>query len=97
MQVRDKETGEIKSMKIKDKKAILVQGEIEHTKSEQSVVQKLSHPFLHSVKHTFQTDNKIFFITDFANGGELFYHLQHYKKFSTGLVSSLPVQNQLKM
>lgn len=32
--------------------------------------------------YAFQTDSKLYFVMDFCNGGELFYHLRKDRKFS---------------
>eukprot|EP01130_Rhizamoeba_saxonica_P005468 TRINITY_DN2188_c0_g1_i1.p1 TRINITY_DN2188_c0_g1~~TRINITY_DN2188_c0_g1_i1.p1 ORF type:complete len:698 (-),score=167.40 TRINITY_DN2188_c0_g1_i1:73-2166(-) len=56
--------------------------EIEHTLAERSVMMKLNHPFLMKLHYTFQTEDKLFYIMDYINGGELFYHLQNDGKFS---------------
>jgi len=57
-------------------------GEVEHTKTERNVLTKLSHPFLVKLHYSFQTPDKLYFVMDFINGGELFYHLQNERKFS---------------
>jgi serine/threonine protein kinase len=64
-----------------NKATILERGEMEHTKSEKSILQKLQSPFLVCLHFTFQTSDKLYFIMDYVNGGELFYHLQKERKF----------------
>jgi RAC serine/threonine-protein kinase len=64
-----------------NKATILERGEMEHTKSEKSILQKLQSPFLVCLHFTFQTSDKLYFIMDYINGGELFYHLQKERKF----------------
>jgi len=82
MQVRKKDTGKIYAMKVLDKKHILEHNEVEHTLSEKNILQKLHHPFLVNLNYSFQTEDKLYFILDYVNGGELFYHLQREKRFS---------------
>lgn len=81
MQVRKKDTGKIYAMKVLDKKHILEHNEVEHTLSEKNILQKLHHPFLVNLNYSFQTEDKLYFILDYVNGGELFYHLQREKRF----------------
>ena len=81
LQVRKRDTGAIYAMKVLNKATILERGEMEHTKSEKSILQKLQSPFLVSLHFTFQTSDKLYFIMDYVNGGELFYHLQKERKF----------------
>jgi serine/threonine protein kinase len=45
--------------------------------SERNVlVQTLKHPFLVGMYYSFQTADKLYFVLDYVNGGELFFHLQ---------------------
>ena len=81
LQVRKRDTGQIYAMKVLNKAQILERGEMEHTKSEKSILQKLQSPFLVCLHFTFQTSDKLYFIMDYVNGGELFYHLQKERKF----------------
>jgi len=82
MQVRKKSTGKIYAMKVLDKKHILEHNEVEHTLAEKNILQRIVHPFLVNLNWSFQTSDKLYFILDFVNGGELFFHLQKEKKFS---------------
>jgi len=68
-------------MKVLDKKHILDHNEVEHTIAEKNILQRLRHPFLVNLNWSFQTEDKLYFILDFVNGGELFFHLQREKKF----------------
>jgi len=82
MQVKKKDTGKIYAMKVLDKKHILEHNEVEHTLAEKHILQQIHHPFLVNLNFSFQTEDKLYFILDFVNGGELFFHLQREKKFS---------------
>ena len=82
MQVRMKKTGKIYAMKMLSKQHIVENNEIEHTMSERAILEKIHHPFLVNLNYSFQTEDKLYFILDFVNGGELFYHLQKEKRFS---------------
>jgi len=82
IQVRKKNTGEIFAMKVLSKKHIVEHNEVAHTKSEKNILMKLQHPFLVNLNYSFQTEDKLYFILDYVNGGELFYHLQREKRFS---------------
>jgi len=82
LQVRKKDTGKIYAMKVLNKKNILENNELEHTRTEKNILQKLIHPFLVNLNFCFQTPDKLYFVMDFINGGELFYHLQKEHKFT---------------
>jgi serine/threonine protein kinase len=81
IQVVKKDTGKIYAMKVLNKKTIIERNEAEHTKSEKAILQKLAHPFLVNLNYAFQTPDKLYFVMDFVNGGELFFHLQQEERF----------------
>jgi RAC serine/threonine-protein kinase len=81
LRVRKNDNGQIYAMKVLDKKMIIKRNELEHTRAEKSILQKLECPFLVKLHYTFQTTSKLYFILDYVNGGELFFHLQNQKKF----------------
>lgn len=50
--------------------------------AERSVLMKnIKHPFLVGLHFSFQTTDKLYFVLDYVNGGELFYHLQRERVF----------------
>lgn len=81
LQVRKKDTGKIYAMKVLNKQTIIARSEIKHTQAEKNILQKLVHPFLVNLNFSFQTKDKLYFIMDYINGGELFFHLQKDKRF----------------
>ncbi|KAL3316264.1 Serine/threonine-protein kinase Sgk1 [Cichlidogyrus casuarinus] len=60
--------------KIRDPSRVLVERNV--------LVQTLKHPFLCQLHYTFQSNTKLFFVIDYVNGGELFYHLSNEKRFN---------------
>jgi len=81
LQVKKKDNGKIYAMKILNKKNIMERNEVDHAKTEKSVLQKLVHPFLVNLHYSFQSPDKLYFVMDYVNGGELFFHLQKSRKF----------------
>jgi len=82
MQVKKKDNGRIYAMKVLNKKTIIERNELAHTQAEKNILQKLVHPFLVNLVYAFQTEDKLYFIMDYINGGELFFHLQKEEKFT---------------
>jgi serine/threonine protein kinase len=77
------EESKIYAMKCIMKKSLVKhKKEIEHTLAERAVMMKLNHPFLMKLYYTYQTDDKLFYIMDYVNGGELFFHLEKEGHFS---------------
>ncbi|XP_059510415.1 LOW QUALITY PROTEIN: serine/threonine-protein kinase Sgk1 [Stegostoma tigrinum] len=75
---KHKETEKYFAVKVLQKKMILKKKEVTKTiMAERSVLLKnMKHPFLVGLHYSFQTTDKLYFVLDYVNGGELFYHLQ---------------------
>eukprot|EP01102_Stenamoeba_stenopodia_P008099 TRINITY_DN2301_c0_g1_i1.p1 TRINITY_DN2301_c0_g1~~TRINITY_DN2301_c0_g1_i1.p1 ORF type:complete len:415 (-),score=96.56 TRINITY_DN2301_c0_g1_i1:112-1356(-) len=82
LQVRKKDTGKIYAMKVLRKEAIVQRKQVAHTKAEKSILAKIQHPFIVGLHYAFQTEEKLYMVLDFVNGGELFFHLKREGKFS---------------
>ena len=80
--VRYKKNNQLYAMKILKKAVIMMKKEEDHTKTERKILEKISHPFIVSLFFAFQDENKLYLITEFMQGGELFYHLHREKFFS---------------
>ena len=59
---------------------------VEHTKTERNVLAMVDHPFLLTLRFSFQTDEKLYMLTDYCPGGELFFHLKNMRRFTEGMV-----------
>ena len=77
-----KETKKYFAIKILMKKKIVEMDQMEHTKAEKMILQHINHPFLVGLDYAFQTDEKLYFVLQFMQGGELFQHLRKQKRFS---------------
>ena len=64
------------AMKILKKKVIIKRRQVNHTKTERVLLEKLNHPFIVKLYYAFQDEQKLYFITEFMQGGELFFHLK---------------------
>ncbi|XP_074539515.1 serine/threonine-protein kinase Sgk2b [Halichoeres trimaculatus] len=70
------------AVKVLQKQMIVKRKEQGHVMVERSVLLKgLQHPFLVGLHFSFQTSNMLYFVLDYVNGGELFYHLQREGSF----------------
>lgn len=68
-------------MKVLSKSNIVKRKQVEHTKTERRVLGTINHPFIVRLHYAFQTEEKLYFVLDYAAGGELFFHLSRMKKF----------------
>ncbi|XP_006871484.1 PREDICTED: RAC-beta serine/threonine-protein kinase isoform X3 [Chrysochloris asiatica] len=80
--VREKATGCYYAMKILRKEVIIAKDEVAHTVTESRVLQNTRHPFLTALKYAFQTHDRLCFVMEYANGGELFFHLSRERVFT---------------
>jgi serine/threonine protein kinase len=105
-------------MKVLKKAVVAAKGQVEHTKSERSILCEIRHPFVvrcavpeqvevfgvwHQIpksffacnedysdtislvcrlRFAFQSEDKLYLVTDYYNGGSLFYHLRKSRNFS---------------
>ena len=71
------------AIKVLNKKMIIKRNEKNHIMSERNVLLKnLNHPFLIGLHYSFQTKDKLYFVLDFVNGGEVTF-LQFSPPFSS--------------
>ena len=80
--VRFKKNQKLYAMKILKKAMIMKNNEETHTKTERKILAKINNPFIVSLYFAFQDEKKLYLITEFMQGGELFYHLHREKFFS---------------
>ena len=69
-------------MKVLKKQEVCDREQEDHTKAEREILEKINNPFIVKLHYAFQTPDKLYFVLDFVNGGELFSHLRKAKKFS---------------
>lgn len=64
------------AMKVLKKKMLEQKKQINHTRTEREILEKIKHPFIVRLFFAFQTAEKLYLITEFIPGGEIFYHLR---------------------
>lgn len=82
MLVRKNDTRAIYAMKVLNKDNVIKRNQVEHTKTERSVLEYIRHPFIVTLRFAFQTKLKLYFVLDYCPGGELFFHLGRAGRFS---------------
>ena len=85
MLVRYRADGRKFAMKILKKKAIIARNQVEHTRAERKILESLQHPFLMTLRFAFQSQEKLYFVLDYYQGGELFFHLKNQRRFSEAI------------
>lgn len=79
--MRKKTDKKLYAMKVLSKTDIVKRKQVEHTRTERRVLGTVNHPFIVRLHYAFQTEEKLYFVLDYAAGGELFFHLSRVKKF----------------
>jgi RAC serine/threonine-protein kinase len=78
---REKATNHLYAIKILKKEVIIRKDEVKHTLTEKNVLQKTKHPFLLQLKYSFTTVDRLCLVTEYVNGGELYFHLSTERQF----------------
>ncbi|RQM14424.1 hypothetical protein KXD40_002693 [Peronospora effusa] len=73
--VRKKDTHEVYAMKVLRKKNVVRHGLEEHIRTERLILEEIDHPFIARLRFSFQTKDKLYLVTDYCSGGELFHHM----------------------
>jgi len=82
-QVRRRKTGKVYAVKVLSKDRILGNHRrVEQALTERKVLVEVRHPFIVQLHWTFQTRNHLYFVLEFCDGGELFYHLSKRGRFN---------------
>jgi len=84
MLVRGAQDNRLYAMKMLRKENVIKRNQVEHTKTERSVLETVSHPFIVTLHYAFQTPKKLYMVMEYCPGGELFFHLSRAGRFSEG-------------
>lgn len=77
-----KPTKKYYALKILEKPKVINSNQLQHVKNEKKILQCISFPFVVTMKFYFKDNANLYMALDFVPGGEMFSHLQTYRKFS---------------
>eukprot|EP01036_Dinobryon_divergens_P028995 gene28995-38039_t len=77
---------EVYAMKVLRKNEVIKRHQVEHTLTERMIMEKIVHPFILTLKHAFQNSEKLYMVTEYCSGGEVFFHLKKLRRFTEGMM-----------
>ena len=80
--VQYRENKKYYAMKVLKKDLIKKLKQTKNTKTEREILEKISHPFIISLYHAFQNSDGLFMVTEFLQGGDLFFLLKKHGTFT---------------
>jgi serine/threonine protein kinase len=84
--VKSKDDNRLYALKCVKKIHILKTNNLQNILSEKKIYSKIDSPFIIKLRQTFQDKEMVYFLFDYYNGGELFFHIQRVKRFSEEMV-----------
>lgn len=73
---------DIYAMKILKKKEMIIRDQVVHIKSERKILEMVDHPFIIKLRYAFHNERKLYLVTNFCSGGELYFHLNRIGRFN---------------
>ncbi|KAI8885711.1 Pkinase-domain-containing protein [Backusella circina FSU 941] len=74
--VKQKGTDKVMAMKVLSKKEMLRRNKVKRVLAEQEILSSANHPFIVSLYHSFQSQDRLYFVMEYCLGGEFFRALQ---------------------
>ena len=79
--VKKKNNNKLYAMKILLKSYLKKKHQEEHTKTERDLMVAINCPFVMNIKYAFQDEIQLYIVTEFMQGGDIFFHLHEKGKF----------------
>ena len=77
--VRFKADKKVYAMKILNKSVLKIKKQQAHTMTERDLMVKINSPFIVNIKSAFKDESKLYIVSEFMQGGDMFYHMHDGK------------------
>eukprot|EP00899_Mesostigma_viride_P016518 jgi/Mesvir1/24868/Mv22101-RA.1 len=83
--VVDRTNQQVYAMKVMRKDRILERRQTSYMRAERDILKAVRHPYIVTLRYSFQSPSKLYLVLDFINGGHLFFQLYQQGTFSEEL------------
>ena len=83
---------EVFAVKVLKKMEVEKRNQVQHTKTERNILSIVSHRYILPLRCSFQTPERLYIVTDYCPGGELFYHLKRMRRFTENMMRFYAVE-----
>ena len=71
----------IYAIKVLIKSDVVAKKQVENTIAERNILIQMSHPYIVCLRYSFESKDKLYLVTDYYNGGAMFYHVRKNRGF----------------
>lgn len=86
------QASDVFAIKVLKKAEVEKRNQVVHTKTERNILAMVKHRYILPLRCAFQTPEKLYMVTDFCPGGELFYHLKRMRRFTENMMRFYAVE-----
>ena len=75
------QAGKVFAIKVLIKSDVVAKKQVENTIAERNILMQMRHPYIVCLRYSFENRDKLYLVTDYYNGGAMFYHVRKSRGF----------------